>query len=91
MEAGQWRKERKNAILCPNMTVEEIAKSDEFRSVVEDYRGMCFWNMAENWLPHTREEFLVAAENLEHYGDLSAYRKAGRMREWLLHAFSPTS
>ena len=35
MEAGQWRKERKNAILCPNMTVEEIAKSDEFRSVVE--------------------------------------------------------
>lgn len=63
------------------MTVEEIAK--QFYSVVNDYRGMCFWNFAEDFLPHTRRDLSLVADNLEKYGDLKAYKIAGEIRKWL--------
>ena len=36
------------------MTVKEIVESEAFKSVVEDYRSMCFWNMDEK-SPKTQE------------------------------------
>lgn len=63
------------------MTVGEIAK--RYDSVVEDYRSMCFWNLAEDFLPRTPTDLALVAENLEKYGDLKAYKIAGEIRKWL--------
>ena len=65
------------------MSVEEIARTEECRSIIEDYRGMCFWNVSEDFLPRTRRDFLLVADNLEKYGDMRAYRIAGEIRKWL--------
>jgi len=44
---------------------------------------MCFWNMAEDFMPQTREQVLIAIDNLERYGTLDAYRRAALIRSWL--------
>ena len=83
MEAGRWRKERKNAILCLAMTVEEIAKSDEFRSVVEDYRDSCLWFAGDALHPKDSVQLECILSSIETNGDLAAYRRVGRIRQWL--------
>ena len=65
------------------MTVKEIVESEAFKSVVEDYRSMCFWNMDENFFPSNKREVLLALGNLEKYGDMRSYRLAGEIRKWL--------
>jgi len=65
------------------MNVEEVINSEELKSVVEDYRGMCFWNFSSDFLPRTREEVVFALDNLENYGTLDAFRRARRIRQWL--------
>lgn len=65
------------------MSDEYIISSQELQSLVNDYRSMCFWNMAEDFMPRTREEVLVALDNLERYGTMDAYRRAGVIRTWL--------
>ena len=68
------------------MTIEEIVNSKELRSLIDDYRGMCLWNFAEDFMPKDEQQVLFAVEALENYGDMNAYRKAGRIREWLSQA-----
>lgn len=65
------------------MSVERIVSSPELKSLVNDYRSMCFWNMAEDFMPRTREEVLIVLDNLERYGTMDAYRRAGVVRSWL--------
>ena len=60
--------------------------SKELRSLIDDYRGMCLWNFAEDFMPKDEQQVLFAVEALENYGDMNAYRKAGRIREWLSQA-----
>ena len=72
------------------MTVDEIIRTPEWRSLLDDYRTMCFWNVAEDFLPQNERQLLFALDNLERYGTLDAYRRAGRIREWLSHASSQT-
>ena len=69
-------------IIC-GMTVEEIVNSEAFKSVVEDYRSMCFWNMDADFFPSNKREVLLALDNLEKYGDMKSYRFAGEVRKWL--------
>ena len=65
------------------MTIEEIVDSKALKSVVDDYRAMCFWNVASDFFPKTREEVVFALDNLDRYGTLDAYRRAGEIRSWL--------
>jgi len=65
------------------MTLEEIVDSEELKTLVRDYRGMCFWNVADDFMPKTREQVVLALDNAEHYGTLDAYRRAGVIRKWL--------
>ena len=58
-------------------------------AVVDDYRGMCFWNMADDFKPQNDSHLKLVAERLENYGDMFAYRFAGRIREWLSQNFNP--
>ena len=57
-------------------------------TMVDDYRGMCFWNMADDFKPQNDGQLKLVAERLEKYGDMVAYRFAGRIREWLSQNFS---
>ena len=68
-------------IMC-GMRVEEKAET-ELASAVDKYRSMCFWNLQEDFRPVTRAQKILALERLEKYGDLAAYRLAGKVREWL--------
>jgi len=65
------------------VTIEEIVQTEDVRSLIADYRGMCFWNMAEDFYPQNRAQLLMAMDCLEKYGDMNAYRRAGRIRQWL--------
>ena len=65
------------------MGIEEIVNSKELCSAVNDYRGMCFWNFDEEFMPKNRRQVILALDNLERYGDLAAYRRAGVIRQWL--------
>ena len=65
------------------MTEEEIVNSKELKSVVEDYRSMCFWNFAEDFMPKDRRQVFLALDTLERYGNMDAYRRAGEIRQWL--------
>lgn len=65
------------------MSISEIVKSKELRSAVEDYRGICFWNMDEDFMPTNRWQVLFALDNLERYGNMVAYRRTGEIRAWL--------
>ncbi len=65
------------------MSIEEIVNSKALKTVVEDYRSMCFWNMDENFFPHDEREVFLVIDNLERYGDMKAYRIAGEIRKWL--------
>ncbi len=65
------------------MKLEEILAKDLVRTVVDDYRGMCFWSLAEDFRPSNERELEIVAENLERYGDMKAYRLAGKIRSWL--------
>lgn len=71
------------------MTIEDIISSGECKAIVDDYRAMCLWSMDEDFSPKNARQLALVAENLERYGDMSAYRKAGRIREWLSHRSSP--
>ena len=64
------------------MTVEEKADS-ELVSAVDEYRSMCFWNLPEDFKPVTHAQKILALDRLEKYGDLAAYKRAGRIRQWL--------
>ena len=65
------------------MTIQEILTGDELRSLIDKYRSVCFWNFADDFMPENERQLLVAIENLERYGDMEAYRRAGRIKKWL--------
>ena len=73
------------------MTVKEIVESEAFKSVVEDYRSMCFWNMAEDFYPSNARQLQIVVDDLERYGDMAAYRYAGKITKWLSQVSSPAS
>lgn len=70
------------------MTLEDIVNSEEVKSAVNDYRSMCFWSVAPDFFPVNLSQLQFVLDSLDRYGDLSAYRRSGRIREWLSHATS---
>ena len=65
------------------MTIEDIAKSKEFRSVVEDYRGMCLWFAGDVLHPKNRVQMEQVLSSIEANGDMAAYKRVGKIRQWL--------
>ncbi|MBR0197606.1 MAG: hypothetical protein IJQ34_05695 [Kiritimatiellae bacterium] len=64
------------------MSIEDIANSDEFRSLVEDYRDTCLWFMKDAFHPKDARQLECILSSIESYGDMAAYKKAGRIRQW---------
>ena len=64
-------------------TVQDIAKTPEYRSVVEDYRATCLWSMGDALHPRNRAQLEQVLSAVEKNGDLAGYRRAGEIRKWL--------
>ena len=73
------------------MTVERIANSREYQSLVADYRSMCLWSMPDCSHPSSLRQIDCVLRSIENYGDLAAYKRAGRIRQWLSPHSSPKS
>jgi hypothetical protein len=71
------------------MTLNEILNDEELRSLIDKYRSVCFWNFADDFMPKNERQLHVAIDNLERYGDMEAYRRAGRIKKWLSQISSP--
>ena len=72
------------------MTVEEIIKTPEYISVVDDYKDVCLWFSPECYHPHTGVQLEQILTSIERSGDLNAYKRVGRIRKWLSPNFKPT-
>ena len=70
------------------MTVEEIIKTPEYISVVDDYKDVCLWFAPYH--PHTGVQLEQILTSIERNGDLNAYKRVGRIRKWLSPNFKPT-
>ena len=72
------------------MTVEEIIRTPEYISVVDDYKDVCLWFSPECYHPHTGVQLEQILTSIERNGDLNAYKRVGRIRKWLSPNFKPT-
>ena len=72
------------------MTVEEIIKTPEYISVVDDYKDVCLWFAPECYRPHTGVQLEQILTSIERNGDVNAYKRVGRIRKWLSPNFKPT-
>ena len=72
------------------MTVEEIIKTPEYISVVDDYKDVCLWFSPECYHPHTGVQLEQILTSIERNGDLNAYKRVGRIRKWLSPSFKLT-
>ena len=71
------------------MTVQEIVATPEFQSVVKDYRGMCLWFMKSDLHPENDIQLEQILSSIESHGDLVAFKRVGRIRQWLQQSSRP--
>ena len=71
------------------MTVEEIIRTDEYQSVVKDYRDVCLWFANGVERPSNEVQLEQVLSSIETYGDMNAFKRAGRIRQWLSPHFNP--
>lgn len=72
------------------MTVEEIIKTPEYRTLMADYQDMCLWFAPECCHPQTGVQLEQILTSIERNGDVNAYKRVGRIRKWLSPSFRPT-
>ena len=78
-----WRARRNCGIILSAMTIREIIESQEFRSVVNDYRDTCLWFANNVEHPSDRLQLEQILSAIENNGDAAAFRRVGRIRQWL--------
>lgn len=71
---------------------------DEFTSImkhvnalVDECRARCLWYLREDYYPQTSEEALRVLDAIERRSDLETFKKAGKLRQWLLQNSKETS
>ena len=47
------------------MTVSEIIRTEAVKSVIENYRSMCFWSFPDDFMPKNKRQLLLALDSLE--------------------------
>jgi hypothetical protein len=68
--------------------------ADEARAInalVDEYRDRYLWFLHNDYYPATDRERMRALEYIERYGDLDAYRRAGRLKRWLSQSSNASS
>ena len=66
----------------------EIAAID---ALVDCYRDRCLWFLRSDYYPATDAERLRLLTYIEQYGDVAAYRQAGKLKRWLSQSSSEPS
>ena len=71
------------------MDIREVVGTEEYQSVVRDYRAQCLWfaDGCEN--PQTDVQLEQILNAIETYGDMNAFKRVGRIRQWLSRDSSP--
>ena len=59
--------------------------------IVDEYRDQCLWFLRQDYYPATDADRLRMLDYIERYGDLDAYRRAARLKRWLLQNSSAPS
>ena len=52
-------------------------------ALVDEYRVRCLWFLREDYYPETRAEACRVLDQIEGHGDLTAFKKAAALRQWL--------
>ena len=67
------------------MTLQDIVNSEEYRSLVKDYRWSCLWFADEDIVrePRADDQLRMVLSAIEANGDAEAYKRSGRIRQWL--------
>jgi hypothetical protein len=61
------------------------------RSLVDEYRERCLWFLRRDYYPRTPEEIARVLESIRRNGDVEAFRRAGRIEQWLSQSSSEKS
>ena len=72
-----------------DMTIQEIVNSEDYKSVVSDYRDVCLWFADLSRLPQNEVQLEQVLSSIETYGDAEAFKRTGRIRSWLSPHFRP--
>jgi hypothetical protein len=73
------------------MDPEPADVADSINRLVDEYRTRCLWFLRSDYYPSIREEQLRVLGYVERYGDVAAFRRAARLRQWLLHPSNAAS
>jgi hypothetical protein len=71
--------------------VDRSALADEIDQLVDEYRLSCLWYLRADYYPRSDPERLRVLDAIARYGDLPAFRRAGRLRQWLSRPSSAPS
>lgn len=71
------------------MGIKEIIETEEYKSVVNDYRGTCLWFAGDVLHPETDIQLEQVLDAIETNGDMAAFKRVGRIRKWLSPDFRP--
>ena len=52
-------------------------------ALVDEYRARCLWFLREDYYPQTLAEACRVLESIERHGNVTAFRKAAELRQWL--------
>jgi len=74
------------------MTQSEQAELERtMKGLVDEYRSRCLWFLRPDYYPATLEERLRVLGYIERHGDLSAFKRAATLRQWLSRSSNETS
>lgn len=73
------------------MKEEPVDIEQEVRHLVDEYRSRCLWFLRPDYYPLDDEDRLRILGYVERYGDLAAFKRAGRVRLWLSQTSSARS
>ena len=67
------------------MNEDEKTVMQSVNALVDAYRTRFLWFLREDYYPQTPTDALRILEYIERHGDVSAFRKAATLPQWLLH------
>ncbi len=71
------------------MSFKEIIDSEDFKTVVRDYRSTCLWFANDVYAPRDEVQLEQILSAIEAHGDMAAFKRVGRIRRWLSPDFKP--
>jgi len=71
------------------MLFRDVISSEEYRSVVADYRRSCLWFANDVLHPANEVQLEQVLSAIEANGDMAAFKRIGRIRKWLSPDFKP--